>query len=384
MGVKDLRSIILRHAPAAVQPHSFLSAFSHSTFAIDANLLTTKFHHVLPSSYALRRSSLSPELLTRHRHVRAWYYFLLALKREDIRPIVVFDGATRLPEKEKENARRRQTREQQRERGEAERKRGERLGELKGVWEEVLEEDRMAVARGFREGVGGVQEEQVEGRSPAAKELTSHLLALYESFQDDARNPVYSKNQDLLAADESAFFQRVLDAQTEGLQAAEQSSLDDLSSRSTALGLSHLKRATSVPQSAYDDIIVHPLPRPHSHASSSLSTPGTRPSSRDPPHPTFPLGTARSRRSLRDSRLPRIRRLRRFGRHGRRSLRRASPATDHDSPTWERARGRREHAGGRVEEAEQGGDECAGSGETAEGAWNGSRDVCRPGVAVRD
>lgn len=143
MGVRDLGKIVKKYAPNAVTRYPSLAAFRGRRFAIDANLLTTKFHFGTPELQDPER-----EL---HRHARSWYYFLRALEREDIQPIVVFDGETRVPEKEKENARRWKARVEQEARGRAEGSRGDRLRQLKQVWDELDKEDRQIVAQALRE-----------------------------------------------------------------------------------------------------------------------------------------------------------------------------------------------------------------------------------------
>lgn len=148
MGVRDLGTIVKKYAPTAVTRYASLSAFKGCRFAIDANLLTTKFHFVKSSNTAPGAEEPDADP---HRHVRSWYYFLRALEREDILPIVVFDGDTRVPEKERENARRRAARAEQRARGQAENTRGERLRELKDVWSGVARDDRQLVARALKQ-----------------------------------------------------------------------------------------------------------------------------------------------------------------------------------------------------------------------------------------
>lgn len=249
MGVKDLGAVIKKHAPSAVTQVSSLSAFANRTVAIDANLLTSKFHFT---------KSDSP-----HRHVRSWYWFLQALKREKIRPIVVFDGTTRVPEKEKENQRRRAARQQQKLRGEAEKSRGERLRQLQSAWGEVAEEDRSAVAAALKRSLV----EREEGTTASGqlderiRESAIQLGSLHSAFREDSTNPVYSRNQVLVTAEERSFFTQIVErGPTLNLDLEVQVGRDDelvrIIERSDALGQSHRSRAISIPKSAFIDTMV--------------------------------------------------------------------------------------------------------------------------------
>lgn len=247
--MKDLGPIILKHASSAVTPAPSLAYFANRTVAIDANLLTTKFHHTSSSSAKYEQ----------HRHVRSWYWFLQALERESIRPVVVFDGSTRLPEKEKENLRRRAAREQQRVRGAAEQDRGERLRELKEVWGGVAKEDRQAVAGAFRQFVAADTPAEVSvDVDDRLRRPLEELGALHSAFRNDEANPVYSRNQVLITAEERAFFDFIVLQET----SMDADLIDDgeelaqVIARSDALGLSHRKRSAGVPKSAFVDSMV--------------------------------------------------------------------------------------------------------------------------------
>ncbi|KAM0750901.1 PIN domain-like protein [Meredithblackwellia eburnea MCA 4105] len=145
MGVKDLAALIRRSAPSAVTPINDLRTFRNKTFAIDGNLLTTKFHHVPPPTWLPFLRNSPPELAERHKHVYWWFAFVLALQREDIKAIVVFDGEGRMEEKSDENRRRNAARDLQRRRAEAERMRGDRIQQLQATWAQVelLSKDKL-------------------------------------------------------------------------------------------------------------------------------------------------------------------------------------------------------------------------------------------------
>ncbi|GAA6027160.1 hypothetical protein JCM8097_002442 [Rhodosporidiobolus ruineniae] len=184
MGVKDLTTWVKKLAPAALTPYPSLRAFAGQRFAIDANLLSTKFFFAGAGKMG-RRAPFPPNAADaapvqttaaeeRHRLARAWYFFLHALRRYDIQPVVVFDGETRPKEKERENERRRRARELQRQRGLAEALRGTRLREVQGIWEGVAkdEERREQVARAFRE---ALHEQRMAALAPHFDEDDSAL-----------------------------------------------------------------------------------------------------------------------------------------------------------------------------------------------------------------
>ncbi|GAA5954701.1 hypothetical protein JCM21900_005124 [Sporobolomyces salmonicolor] len=301
MGVRDLLPFVKRVAPSCITPHTSLRAFAGARFAIDANLLTTKFHFSSPS--------LGEHSFQRRHIVQQWYAFLQALERSKIQPIVVFDGETRVKQKERENERRRKARELERLRGEAEGTRGERLKRLREVWRRVGTEDRAAVVKGIRDALErrqeGVAEAKVEAAQPletietlvdgmrdaleqrqegvaeakvaAARpletietlvdgvrqaleqpagptgattqaaqphEAVQTLLGLYDHFRSDEANPIYSKHQALITGDEGAFFQMIL-AQ-EVLNESPTVDLEHVIARSDQLGASHVVRSAHV------------------------------------------------------------------------------------------------------------------------------------------
>ncbi|GAA6062509.1 hypothetical protein JCM10212_006358 [Sporobolomyces blumeae] len=234
MGVQDLYRIAKQLVPSSIKPIPSLSSFPPRTrFAIDANLLTTKFNYTSPS--------ISTRATTRH-IVRSWYYFLLALERRGIQPVVVFDGETRIVEKQVENLRRREVRDRERERGEAEDRRGERLRAIRDRWDEIGPAEREEFKRQFREAIWGrrrridaglVEEHRPDSTSSTAPatgvvdpddgrrsldadpmfsdlhvSLTS-LIELYTHFLEDQTNPIYTKNQRKLSTAESKFFEQM-------------------------------------------------------------------------------------------------------------------------------------------------------------------------------
>ncbi|GAA5898862.1 hypothetical protein JCM8208_005414 [Rhodotorula glutinis] len=156
MGVKDLGPLIKKRSPSSVTKYTSLAPFRGKRFAIDANLLTTKFHHaeagkVAPGAPLTVRDPLPDHPTAGHRHARAWYWFLEALRKHGIHPIVVFDGDTRLAAKAPENERRRDARALQSARAAAEGGRGARLREMEAVMSRIGNDERPAVVEGFRD-----------------------------------------------------------------------------------------------------------------------------------------------------------------------------------------------------------------------------------------
>ncbi|GAA5977802.1 hypothetical protein JCM11641_006077 [Rhodosporidiobolus odoratus] len=264
MGVRDLTSIAKKFAPSCFTPQPSIRAFAGQRFAIDANLLTTKFWFAGRSSSPSPSGSASEDTSSSDGSraskdsrslTKAWYYFLVALRRENIRPIVVFDGATRVKEKAKENERRGLARQLQRLRGEAEAERGERLRRTKEVWSGVVADRRASLARVFTEEVRIARRMAAESEAVGAKlsgpstlpfghreavapplvdppdqlfpfaspsstaflslppteqSIILSLLDLYRSFLFDSTNPIWSRNQRQIVEEEQAFFQAIL------------------------------------------------------------------------------------------------------------------------------------------------------------------------------
>ncbi|KAK4699773.1 hypothetical protein P7C70_g6483, partial [Phenoliferia sp. Uapishka_3] len=103
MGVRGICRVILRHAPSAITPRS-LASFNGATFAIDGTHLMKQLHHTPIDLSHCPASSL--HTLEEHKHVRAWYDIIRALKGAGIKPIIVFDGQGRILGKQAEIRRR--------------------------------------------------------------------------------------------------------------------------------------------------------------------------------------------------------------------------------------------------------------------------------------
>ncbi|GAA5824591.1 hypothetical protein JCM5353_007254 [Sporobolomyces roseus] len=210
MGVRDLFGTLRKLAPSSVK---LLPSLSHllsnpkPKFAIDANLLTTKFHFA-PSS------TLNP---SPDRHVKSWYSFLKDLEKRGIQAIVVFDGEGRKKEKENENRKRRDARNLQRDRGAQELDRGQRLRELKYQLDQIWEGGPREFERTrneLREAVQRLNAPASEGRKKDVLEQVDDkvggLLESFRGFEMDRQNPIYSKNQDLVTKDVTEVFERLL------------------------------------------------------------------------------------------------------------------------------------------------------------------------------
>ncbi|GAA5874159.1 hypothetical protein JCM8547_008389 [Rhodosporidiobolus lusitaniae] len=267
MGVRDLTAVVKKHAPSALKPVTSLRSFAGARFAIDAQLLSTKFFFAAEASRKPSASSTpfkTDEDVAEigRRLAKSWYFFLIALRKERIRPIVVFDGETRVREKEKENERRRKARELQKLRGLAEGERGSRLREIRELWAGLAGGEKERIAAAFRLAVERqrAREREVEWglaasslpaddlpaplpperplssafdstfplSTPSSSIPTSHytlsppllsaterpildaLVSLYLSFLADSTNPIYSRNQGLVTVEERAFFESIL------------------------------------------------------------------------------------------------------------------------------------------------------------------------------
>lgn len=156
MGVRDLTAVAKRYAPDAISLHASIREFRGKRLAIDANLLTTKFHFANTAARegpAQEEEGTPPtrdaDELNGYRHARAWYHFLRRLDAHGIEPVVVFDGETRLEAKARETERRRRARDVQRLRSEAERRRGDRLREIRSVLAGVDDHERADFVASF-------------------------------------------------------------------------------------------------------------------------------------------------------------------------------------------------------------------------------------------
>ena len=207
-----------------------------------------KFHHV---SARILSPPLPADIAERYKHVRSWYDFLQALKREHIRPIVVFDGEARVPEKEEENVRRRAARELQRQRGEAEATRGERLAALRKTWS-TLGIAKEEILRSFKEITDGTERTMV--LEDEDEDTLQALLSLHCEATADRENQLYTPNQRAITKEEEMFFRDIVSEASTVVDWDE--GLSSVQDQSTALRESHRKRALSVPRHAFEDVIV--------------------------------------------------------------------------------------------------------------------------------
>ncbi|GAA5960017.1 hypothetical protein JCM3765_006136 [Sporobolomyces pararoseus] len=196
MGVRDLFPSLKKLVPRSIKPLESLSHLPRSKFAIDGNLLTTKFHFSPSSTLGGPPPS--------NRHVKSWYSFLRELEKRQIEAVVIFDGEGRKLEKERERQRRKDARELQRMRGEAEEVRTERLRSAKTI----LEGNE---ARSRKE----ANEERDETAIQAARKDDLRLLQeLRKEYEKDKTNPLYSKNQELITEEEGQFYDSIFHRQT--------------------------------------------------------------------------------------------------------------------------------------------------------------------------
>lgn len=193
MGVRDLFPTLRKLVPDSITPVESLAQLgqARSKFAIDGNLLTTKFHFS-PSTTTTTTSD--HHHAARHRHVKGWYAFLRELERRGIEAVVVFDGPGRILEKERERERRRVARELQKSRGEAETVRKRRLENLRHLWR--------------RESESRVESSAFD---PAASDVVKDFIELYDEYERDRANPIYSRYQDLITKGEGQVFRTILE-----------------------------------------------------------------------------------------------------------------------------------------------------------------------------
>ena len=279
MGVKDISTLIKRSAPSAVTYLTGpLTHFTGKTLAIDANLLTNKFFHAEMNNL--------DEQLSPYATIKPWYRFLRALERDNIKPIVVFDGDSRLLAKAAEVRRRVAARRLQRDRGKAETDRSSRLSELTDVWAGGREgfTDRVAVIEAFRgivktgERVHQIEEkdqvdeigeqfEQLEveddrgvvetgGKTERIQRVEQldendqatlkQMIELHGAFKADESNPIYSANQRKITAVERSFYDydEGID-EDDSLMLLEEGRL-----QSSHLRDSHHKRSLSLPSTS--------------------------------------------------------------------------------------------------------------------------------------
>ncbi|SCV74387.1 BQ2448_6819 [Microbotryum intermedium] len=319
-GIKDLATTLSKHVPSSITPLRSLSLLQGQTVAIDASVLTSKLHFSRPTQPHPPSSQPVPipdhsdgENLSRTRIVQGWYTFLRALCKAGIKPIVVFDGPTRVPAKAKENRRRVEARELQKDRSGVEWVRGERLRETLRGWTSVREEEWNEVRKRFRESVlSDFHDAQAEGEeSSSVSHLTSDqlqiepldlrthststsqssplttptplldrteplpdavlttvlsLTELHARFQADTMNTIYSKNQTLVTEAERQWYDSILvnhdhdriDADHEAQNASFRiytEGLEMILRQSAELERSHRTRAEAVPWQASEDVL---------------------------------------------------------------------------------------------------------------------------------
>lgn len=195
----------------------------------------------------------------------------MALKREGIKPVVLFDGSTRITAKEAEVDKRSVIRELVKIRGEIEGDREVRLGELRELWEGGSIEDRVGVARSFKERTAKVVLDDGEvDLVPNKLEITpqselssvdqASLLALegiHKLILEDSTNQFNSPLQNELAVDTATFFDGILESALEGIITED---LTMIVNRSEKLATNYQRRGAGVPRHAHSDTLVGFVP----------------------------------------------------------------------------------------------------------------------------
>lgn len=225
MGVKDIGPILKKYCPKSFTTIPSLSALAHSTFAIDGNLLTTKFHLVHTAALGAVESN---------KHIKGWYHLIKALDKQNIGVVVVMDGTSRLEAKRAENEKRDSRRELQRIRGELEHKRHVRLMETRDALAH-LEED--------------------SGSGPGGEDQTS-LDSSRRKFEEEEREGVpWGLHQKKLVVEESHWWSQ-LNSGEQNVTALESDTIEQLMRRSETLAAVHTLRGQGVPRRIFAESIV--------------------------------------------------------------------------------------------------------------------------------
>lgn len=196
----------------------------------------------------------------------------MALRREGIKPVVLFDGSTRITAKDVEVDKRSVIRELVKIRAEIEGDREVRLGELRELWEGGSIEDRVGVARMFKERTAKVVLDDGEVElvlskleitpqselSPVDQASLLALEALHKVFVEDSTNQFNSPLQSALAVDTATFFDGILESALEGMITEDLTMMVD---RSEKLASNYQRRGAGVPQHAHSDTLVSWLPQ---------------------------------------------------------------------------------------------------------------------------
>lgn len=166
MGVKDLGTLAKKLAPSSITTVPNWTTFAGRKVAIDASLLTNRFHFGRP-----RTVEIGEDVVNGHHHARMWYRFLQTLRMYGVTPFVVFDGSTRLDAKAREVQRRRRLYNLVKARAKAEAQRTDRLKEMKEVWDQVHVDERQDVLAQLKAAIERVEKlrrQQIEAEAQAA------------------------------------------------------------------------------------------------------------------------------------------------------------------------------------------------------------------------
>lgn len=216
MGVKDLSAVINRYSPRSTSFYANLSSFAGKTLALDANLMVSKFHYsrnpFAPTRWSIANAEEDSDLISRQHLLSSFYSLLNALTRLGIKPVVVFDGNTRLAAKAVENKRRREGRELEQSRASAEVERNGRLEALSTAWTSLeASRNKLAILERYRSVVAERTEESIPLKDVKLDDVQSEIivqtmLKLNVEAVKDEGNLVYSSNQQVLSAAVSAIF----------------------------------------------------------------------------------------------------------------------------------------------------------------------------------
>ena len=266
MGIQGLAGFIKKRAGHTVKTLK-LADLQGRSVAIDANVLTLKFHHSKESEHP-------------NRTIFGWYRCIRNLQSYGIKPIVVFDGSSRIAAKARELERRKLARQLLGGRAKSEEARVERLTGLKEIvgqlrkldkperhrtlneTEKIIEYDPSALLK--PESLSSREGEAQEIFAPATSALSTRFASLVMGMQTAklSEEGKLSKRQIGIAQDEAQAFTRAMAIQVEpvGLEEEEEEdplqALETILSESRGVADNYEKRATSVSAQIKTDCMV--------------------------------------------------------------------------------------------------------------------------------
>ena len=262
MGIPGLTSFIKKQAG-----HTFKTVRLHELHgrrvAIDANVLTLKFHHSNESAHP-------------NRTIFGWYRCIRNLQSYGIKPIVVFDGRSRVSAKARELQKRHMARRLLGGRAKSEEARIERLTGLKEVVGQLLELPAQARHSTLNETEKIIKDSATSLAEPdiitrQVQDVSLPLSTKFASLVLDmqtakiSQEGTLSKRQMAIAQDEAQAFTKAMSIQAEIARDEEEeeeeeedplAALEIILSESRGVASNYEKRATSVSAQTKTDCMV--------------------------------------------------------------------------------------------------------------------------------